>query len=134
MWKKLLTVALIAYALAPLNLSAQEAPRPGEPQKTADDFVHKPVECMQGLAFVKAAIDNGFEPLIGGLGQSDIQLPNDTFKLTQVMVVWWINQDNGRWVITELDKKKELCVVGRGEAANFDIDQIKEVIASILTK
>jgi len=96
-------------------------------------YASKPVECMETKVFIKMAKDNGFQILIGGLGIADT-IQNGEIKESQVMVVWWLNQEDLRWAITEIDPKGELCVIGRGSNANFESEKINEIIDTIIAK
>lgn len=90
----------------------------------------KPVECLDTKTFVTNARSNGYMPLVGGLGNITTQSGNEQ----QVAVVWWVNSETEGWIISEVDPTGATCVIGYGNANNFDVEQINYILDQLTNK
>ena len=87
------------------------------------EWRQKPVQCSSLYDLKNHLEENGFVPLLGGVGKVTMD-PDDGYTLDIPTVLFW-NQEEGWFIMVEfMFTASEACVTNRGFGLNFDVSEM----------
>tara|TARA_Y100001972_G_scaffold120014_1_gene161981 strand:+ start:891 stop:1286 length:396 start_codon:yes stop_codon:yes gene_type:complete len=87
------------------------------------EWRQKPIQCSSLYDLKTHLEDNGFVPLLGGIGHVTMD-PDDDYLLNIPTVLFW-NQEEEWFIIVEfMFGANEACVTSRGAGLNFDVQDM----------